>query len=200
MKRLFFIFLFLIIFFFNAKEVPKYKDKGFIRNNNMEDEVICLGPRFSNYANTISVPSAGFKIKLKGKNKFNIFKVDICQMDKENTQEIIFGVYKKSPHHRVMAKRIFIYNFTDKFVPKYRSSRLSKPLLDYMVKKENISKIYAILKTRNSKNVEVYIYDKFSFKRIYTYNLEKYEDIKFKNGNILVKDKGRWKIYEKVIS
>lgn len=82
MKRLFFIFLILIIFFFNAKEVPKYKDKGFIRNNNMEDEVICLGPRFSNYANTISVPAAGFKIKLKGKNKFNIFKVDICQMDK----------------------------------------------------------------------------------------------------------------------
>lgn len=199
-KLIFFLILSILIFYYSFQERILYKDEGFIRAGNNKEEVIIYGPRYSKYGNTIAIPAENYQLEMKGKNKLNIFKLDICQMDREGSQEIVLGVYKKSPWHRVMAKRIFIYNFDNNLVAKFRCSRLSKPLIDYIVKKDEVSKIYALLKTKKAKNVEVYIYDNFSFKRIYKYDLEKYEDVKLKDGYIYVKDKGRWKMYEKIIN
>lgn len=65
----------------------------------------------------------------------NPWKVQFANIDGGDV-ELILGVYKKSPHHDEMAKRLFIYNvdFENKRLkPKVRISRLSNPLVDFIM-------------------------------------------------------------------
>ncbi len=178
-----------------SRERLLLRAEGFISDKNTSREVLIYGPRYSKYGNTIIIPSISYIKKLRGRNKFNIFKLDICDLDGDGIEEINFGVYKKSPHHRVMAKRVFAYNFEEKLVPKYRCSRFSKPLLDYFIKEKDRSEIYCLLRTRTGKTVEVYRYTDFSYERIKTFDLDTYEDIKLEDNKIFVKNLGRWEIY-----
>lgn len=63
---------------------------------------------------------------------FNPWKITIGDVNGDGIDDISIGVYKESPLHPVMAKRPFIYNYTEEDLkPLWRGSRLSKPFVDY---------------------------------------------------------------------
>lgn len=64
--------------------------------------------------------------------EFDPWKISIGDVDGDGIDDISIGVYKESPLHPVMAKRPFIYNYTDgDLKPLWRGSRLSRPFTDY---------------------------------------------------------------------
>lgn len=64
--------------------------------------------------------------------EFNPWKITIGDVNGDGIDDISIGVYKESPLHPIMAKRPFIYNYTDEDLkPLWRGSRLSKPFTDY---------------------------------------------------------------------
>lgn len=66
-------------------------------------------------------------------SEINPWKVQTCDVDGDGRKEISVGVYKKAVFHPVMAKRPFIYNWTDGHMsPKWLGSRLARPFDDYV--------------------------------------------------------------------
>lgn len=68
-------------------------------------------------------------------SELNPWKVQFANIDGGEV-ELALGVYKKSPYHDEMVKRLFLYNvdFKNKRLkPKVRISRLSNPLVDFMM-------------------------------------------------------------------
>lgn len=91
---------------------------------------------WSSYGNEILIesPYGQTRKKFTGKNALNIWK--LCQGDLEGdgNPEIGLGVYKKSPHHQVMARRPFFYSLDEgNLKPKFRASRLSLPMEDFIL-------------------------------------------------------------------
>ena len=69
-------------------------------------------------------------------SKLNPWKLEIADLDSDGRQEILVGVWKKSPKDPVMAKRVFIYNWNGKrLTPRWLSSRLSRRFTDFTVGK-----------------------------------------------------------------
>ena len=65
--------------------------------------------------------------------EINPWKVQTCDVDGDGSKEISVGVYKKAVFHPVMAKRPFIYNWSDGHMsPKWLGSRLARPFDDYV--------------------------------------------------------------------
>ena len=91
---------------------------------------------WSSYGNEILIesPYGQTRKKFTGKKALNIWK--LCQGDLEGDgdPEIGLGVYKKSPHHQVMARRPFFYSLDEgNLKPKFRASRLSLPMEDFIL-------------------------------------------------------------------
>lgn len=81
----------------------------------------------------------GQRLKISGKDQsftldlseINPWKVEFCNLD-GGEEELAIGVFKESPLHKIMAKRVFFYNIGEgRLVPKYRMSRLSYPFDDF---------------------------------------------------------------------
>lgn len=189
------VLLLLLIFIrlFGREEV-KLKTPTFETNGNRLS-VEVLGLAFQPYGNKIIIHKNGKEevIQLKGKNKFNIYQMDLCNMDGEEGPEIIFGVNKKAPHHHVKTKRIFIYGYGKGFYPIYRCSRLYLPMEDFIVHcREPQGEIIAIVKKDSQRILESFIYSNFGFHSTGQFDMSSYKDFKIKDGNLWVKEK-EWK-------
>lgn len=114
--------------------------------------------------------------------EMNPWRVEFCNID-GGDPELVLGVYKESPYHPEMAKRIFFYNIGEgKIIPKYRMSRLSYPMEDYIlydIDSDGFDEIIAIELMENGEYaLGGYNWRNFSFERSYE-SKETYKEIKF---------------------
>lgn len=137
------IFLFLMMspfLFFRGKDVEEDFDI-FIRNEGIRSYAIgnIVGDKNRYLVGLIeddvviySMEEGLLEIFRKDFTEFNPWKITMGDVDGDGIDDISIGVYKESPLHPVMAKRPFIYNYTDgDLKPLWRGSRLSKPFTDY---------------------------------------------------------------------
>lgn len=75
----------------------------------------------------------GGKMKTIWRQKnLNPWKLVIADVDGDGKNEVIAGVWKKSPKDPVMAKRVFVYTWNGKrLMPKWLGSRLSRRFIDF---------------------------------------------------------------------
>jgi len=65
----------------------------------------------------------------------NPWKLRLADVDGDGRQEIVLGVWKKSPKDPVMAKRTFVYGWNGtRMMPKWLGSRLSRRFVDFDVR------------------------------------------------------------------
>lgn len=131
-----------------------------------------------------------FSIDVEGMNPW---KVQICNVD-GGEREVALGVYKESPHHKEMAKRVFLYNIdyeNQRLKPKIRISRLNNPLEDFImvdIDEDGLDNILALEKLKDgSYQLAAYKWTNFSFDRPYA--SDKFsDDLVFvdKNGRVEV--------------
>lgn len=110
----------------------------------------------------------------------NPWKIQTCDIDGDGRKEISAGVYKTAVFHPVMAKRPFIYNWTDGHMsPKWLGSRLARPFDDYIFCDVNSDGrdelVSAELLADGNKAVNVYAWKGFGFESIG--GSDGYEDI-----------------------
>lgn len=169
---LFIVLLFIFIFLYFIY------DKLFLQLTSMDIEgkrveVKFYRKNYSRYSNKIKI-STKDSIKEQnyiGHKKLNIWKATSKDIDGDSIEELVLGVYKKSPHHKIMAKRIFIYNIKDlSLKAKYRASRLSLPFEDFAVfdlDGDGVGEIISIELKDNKKIIAAYKYNNFKLRRTY---------------------------------
>lgn len=157
------------------KHVLKEKIKdyaiGDINGDKQVELIILTGSSWIKYGKNLIIFSLEDEIKEIGRKDFtklNPWKLAIGDIDGDGKDEISIGVYKKSPFHQVMAKRPFIYSFTEgKIQPKWRGSRLSRPFIDYNfcdIDGDGIDEIVAIETLQdNRKLINSYKWKGFGF-------------------------------------
>jgi hypothetical protein len=135
-----------------------------------------------------------FKIQYtKTLKNLNPWKIQTCDVDGDGKKEISIGMYKTTPFDPVMAKRPFIYQWTqNKITPKWLGSRLSKPFQDYIfadINQDGKDELISIELLQNShKIVTAYAWKEFGFEAIG--NSDEFIDIKNISKGANVKDIG----------
>jgi hypothetical protein len=86
-------------------------------------------------------PMGGDVIVLHGgrpiwrQRNLNPWKLRLADVDGDGRQEIVLGVWKRSPKDPVMAKRVFVYGWNgSRMMPKWLGSRLSRRFTDFDVR------------------------------------------------------------------
>lgn len=173
--------------------------------NNNKVELTLKKPLYKKFYNEVKV-SDGIDSKsqaFNGKMTLNIWKFETGRVNDNTNFDIIFGVYNKAPHHKVYAKRIFIYNIKDlKLVPKFRCSRLVSPMIDFAIfdwDNNGFDEIVSIEKYKDNYSFNVYIQYDYNIERIYTKTLDFTPDRIFKRDEKLFisSDNGEKEIYIK---
>lgn len=111
------------------------------------------------------------------------FKIELGDFTGDGICEIALGVVKKTPHHKIMAKRCFTYNldFKEKrLVAKFRISKFSRPHEDFKLfdmDGDGIDEIITLEKNEdNSNRIAAYTWNGFGFN--IKYKSDNYENLK----------------------
>ncbi len=101
----------------------------------------------------------------KDMTPYHPWKVVFADVDDDGAVDICLGVWKESPLHPVMAKRLFIYHPSPGLPPKWLGSRLSKPLTDFcFFYTGGKTHLVSTELTRSGREcVNVYYWDQFGF-------------------------------------
>lgn len=98
---------------------------------------------------------------LWNQKKMNPWKLCIVDIDGDGSKEILVGVYKKSLHDPIMAKRLFIYKWNGKrLLPFWLSSRLTRRFTDFIaadIDKDGKAEVFALeVGSGNTHRVSMY--------------------------------------------
>ncbi|WP_459128879.1 FG-GAP repeat domain-containing protein [Guggenheimella bovis] len=119
----------------------------------------------------------------------NIWKVTSGDIDHNGTLDLGLGVFKKSPYHQVMAKRLFYYTYKNgDILPLFRASRTSLPLEDFWTVSFS-EKTRPVVKERTEDGkyvLSIYDWRGFGFYLIKRYG--PYEDFAYEHLVLTTKD------------
>jgi|GEM_PF-3764284 len=98
---------------------------------------------------------------LWSQKKMNPWKLCVVDIDGDGSKEILVGVYKKSLHDPIMAKRLFIYKWNGKrLLPFWLSSRLTRRFTDFTaadIDKDNKAEVFALeVGSNNTHRISMY--------------------------------------------
>lgn len=111
--------------------------------------------------------------------KLNPWKVRVADVDGDGRQEIILGVWKKSPKDPIMAKRVFVYGWDGKrMMPKWLGSRLSRRFIDFEVRhldRDGIPELIALeVAAGKPRRIGIYRWRSFGFDWVRAERAEKW--------------------------
>ncbi len=194
-KRLALAVAIILLLPFGISKIHIKTEEKNIKTKSGVAKVILYRKPFSSYSNRIEIiiGEENYLRDFKGKNPLNIWKMEVGDVEGDGEDELALGVYKKSPHHQVMAKRVFLYNIVDgKLKPKFRASRLALPMDDFIlfdIDKDGRDEVVSIEIKDNTYFIAAYHYKDFHLTRDYVSEpLEKKP--KFSDGGkIIYKDR-----------
>lgn len=87
---------------------------------------------YERYPNSVSING---KVHIyKDRYKLNVWKAEAGVVTDEGVENVVLGVYNKSPFHQETEKRVFVYIVkNDELRPRYRASKLSTPFEDFVL-------------------------------------------------------------------
>lgn len=165
------LIIFLVLVGLNYLHIKS--DEISLATSSGEASVVLFRKPFSPYSNRIEIETNGYVYRrdFKGKNPFNIWKLEVGDMEGDGEMELALGVYKKSPHHKVLMKRVFLYNIVDgRLKPKFRASRLALPMEDFIlydIDGDGRDEIVSIEIKDKSYFIAAYHYENFHLTRDY---------------------------------
>ena len=123
----------------------------------------------------------GLKV-IESHTRLNPWKLQIADVDGDKKQEIIVGVWKKSPKDPVMAKRVFVYNWCGKrMTPKWLGSRLARRFEDFNFRDINNDGWAELLALEVSpgkpKRIGIYRWKSFGFEWLRSAEAEKWKEL-----------------------
>lgn len=165
------LIIFLVLVGLNYLHIKS--DEISLMTSSGEASVVLFRKPFSSYSNRIEIETNGdvYRKDFKGKNPFNIWKLEVGDVEGNGEMELALGVYKKSPHHQVLTKRVFLYNIVGgRLKPKFRASRLSLPMDDFIlydIDGDGRDEIVSIEIKDKSYIIAAYQYENFHLTRDY---------------------------------
>lgn len=194
MKRRF--VLLILIIAFCATLLSERKEEYSVVDEDGRDVLLTIFyPRLSKYSNKINLKSADYDntFFFKDKYQLNIYKFVYGRLNDENRADIVFGVYNKAPHHRVMARRMFAYNIVDgRLAAKFRCSRFITPMIDFTLYDfdgDGFDEVVTIERYKNNYSLNIYKQYNLKIERISTLALEKPADkLLLENGVYIIED------------
>ena len=194
-KKLILIALPTLLIVFGISNIHIKTEEKDIKTKSGEVKVVLYRKIFSSYSNRIEIERNGelYLKDFKGKNPLNIWKFEAGDVEGDGEKELALGVYKKSPHHKVMAKRVFLYNIVDgKLKPKFRASRLALPMDDFIlydIDEDGRDEVVSIEIKDNTYFIAAYHYKNFHLDRDYVSETLEEKPEFSDDGKIIYKDR-----------
>lgn len=159
---IFIVFLISLFFLFNKEYLllSRTLDKatGDINGDGQEEYLLLTKSLLGKYGKELIIYNGVYdltEIYREDFSELKPWKIDTGDIDGDGIDEISIGVYKETIFHPVMAKRPFIYSFSDNtLLAKWRGSRLSRPFTDYTfydIDEDGVDEIISIEITENEK-------------------------------------------------
>jgi len=142
------------------------------------DIILLSGKKGEEYGRNITIllfsNTSAEKLKVKYTyqfKEFDVWKVQVADVDGDKKKDISFGAYKKTPLNPVFAKRPFVFNWQDGGIsPKWLGSRLSMPFDDYIfqdINGDGIDELISIeVNQQSQKLIRAYRWKGFGFEGI----------------------------------
>lgn len=128
-----FVFFLSVLFLYANKEMVMTSTYADLDSDGEDERIILTKKILGRYGRELIIYKGDEEIYRNNISDLEPWKVISGDIDGDNIPEISIGVYTKTYYHPVMAKRPFIYNYDNGTIqPKWRGSRLSRPLSDYI--------------------------------------------------------------------
>lgn len=124
---------------------------------------------YERYPNRISING---KVHIyKDRYRLNVWKVEAGVVTDEGVENVVLGVYNKSPFHQETEKRVFVYIVkNDELRPRYRASKLSTPFEDFVlydVEGDGVIEIVTLDNIKGMNSISAYKLKKMTIYREY---------------------------------
>lgn len=140
---------------------------------------------YERYPNRVSING---KVHIyKDRYKLNVWKAEAGTVTEEGEDNIVLGVYNKSPFHQEMEKRVFVYIVKDNELrPRYRASKLSLPFDDFVlydVDSDGVMEIVTLDNIKGMNSISAYKLKKMTIYREYfSKSYESLSELNVKDG------------------
>lgn len=124
---------------------------------------------YERYPNRVSING---KVHIyKDRYRLNVWKAEAGVVTDEGVENVVLGVYNKSPFHQELEKRVFIYIVKDdELRPRYRASKLSTPFEDFVlydVEGDGVMEIVTLDSVKGANSISAYKLKKMTIYREY---------------------------------
>lgn len=124
---------------------------------------------YERYPNRVSING---KIHIyKDRYTLNVWKAETGVVTDEGVENVVLGVYNKSPFHQELEKRVFVYIVKDdELRPRYRASKLSTPFDDFVlydVEGDGVMEIVTLDNIKGMNSISAYKLKKMTIYREY---------------------------------
>lgn len=136
------------------------------------------------YPNRVSING---KVHIyKDRYRLNVWKAETGVVTDEGLENVVLGVYNKSPFHQEMEKRVFIYVVKDdELRPRYRASKLTTPFEDFVlydIDGDGVTEILTLDSVKGMNSISAYKLKKMTIYR--EYFSKSYESLSELNVNV----------------
>ncbi len=150
---------------------------------------------YERYPNMVSING---KVHIyKDRYRLNVWKAEAGAVTDEGVENVVLGVYNKSPFHQETEKRVFVYIVkNDELRPRYRASKLSTPFEDFVlydVEGDGVMEIVTLDNIKGMNSISAYKLKQMTIYREYfSKSYESLSELNV-NGDLYVKAEGEAK-------